>query len=104
MVTADRVNSTTSCDLAETKEETCDVETKSSGGLAEEPFQHVGPSWDCSQVENELEERDAMDWFMDDELTRHNEEVSEHEEETAVTEKKAEGHRRRKCRVHQDLW
>ena len=57
VLAADPVNSATSCDLAETVEETCDVEKSSIGGLAEEPFQHVGPSWDCSQVENELEER-----------------------------------------------
>ena len=30
-------------------------------------LQHVNRSWDCSQVENELEERDVMDWFMGDE-------------------------------------
>ena len=34
---------------------------------AEEPVQHVGQSWDWSQAETEPEERDAMDWLMDDE-------------------------------------
>ena len=43
--------------LAGKVEETCGVERSSSGGLAEEPFQHVGQSWSWFQVENEPEER-----------------------------------------------
>ena len=52
--------------------------------LADGLFQHVGQSWDCSQMENELEERDAMAWPMDDEMTRQWEEVSNEEEEITV--------------------
>ena len=28
-------------------------------------------SWECPQVENEPEERDATDWLMHDEMMRH---------------------------------
>ena len=41
-----------------------DVDRSSCGVLAGEPFQHVNQSWDCSELENEPEERDAMDWLM----------------------------------------
>ena len=33
-------------------------------------FEQVGQSWDCSQVESEPEERDAVDCPMDDEMMR----------------------------------
>ena len=69
-LTADLVESTTSGVLAGEVEEVGDVERGSSGVLAEEPFQHVKESWDCSQVENEPEERSAMDWLMNDEIMR----------------------------------
>ena len=36
----------------------------------------MGQSWDCSQIEDELEERDAMDWLMNDEVMRQWKEVS----------------------------
>ena len=45
-----------------------DVERGSGGVVAEDPFKHVNQSLGCSQVENELEERDAMDLLMDDEM------------------------------------
>ena len=83
-LTADLVESTTSGVLAGEVEEVGDVERGSSGVLAEEPFQHVKESWDCSQVENEPEERSAMDWLMNDEIMRRWSEVSKDEEETTV--------------------
>ena len=52
------------------------VERGSGGDGGEESFQYVNQSWDCSQVENELEERDAMDWLMDDEMVKQCEEVA----------------------------
>ena len=48
----------------------------SGGDFAAEPFQHLGQSWDCSQIEDELGERDAMDWLMNDEVMRQWDEVS----------------------------
>ena len=44
------------------------VERGSGCGVAEEPFQHVGQSWECSQIGDELEERDAIDWLMCDDM------------------------------------
>ena len=49
----------------------------------------MGRSWNCSQVEDELEERDAMDWLEDDEIMRQWEEVSKEEER--ITRRKGEG-------------
>ena len=81
---ADPVNSTTRGDLVGKVEEMRGVGRSSSGGLAGEPFQQVGQSWDCSQVEKEPGERDAMDWLVDDEMMRQREEASRDEEDTAV--------------------
>ena len=80
---ADSLNFTISSDLVGKVEETCGVGRSSSGGLAEEPFQHVGQSLDCSQVENDPEEKDAADWLMDDEM-RQWEEFSKDQEENRV--------------------
>ena len=66
-LTADLVESHHKRAPAGEGEEVGDVERGSSSVLAEEPFQHVKQSWDCSQVENEPEERYAMDWLMNDE-------------------------------------
>ena len=41
-------------------------------------------SWDCLQVKNEPEEKDAMDWLVDDEMVMQWDKVSEEEEEIAV--------------------
>ena len=51
-----------------------DVDRSSSSVLAGEPFQHVIQNWDSSQVEYEPEERDAMDWLMDDEIMKQSNE------------------------------
>ena len=48
--------------------------------VAEEPLQDVNQSWDCLQVENELEERDAMDG----EMVRQWEVVGKEEEKITV--------------------
>ena len=56
----------------------------SSAGLAEEPFQHVDESSDCTQVGDEPEESDAMDWLMDDEMMRPWREVGKDEEDMSV--------------------
>ena len=71
--------------LAGEADETC------GGGLVGEPFQHVGQSWDCLRVENELEERerDAIDWLVDDKMMRQREAVSKDEED--ITVKRSEG-------------
>ena len=45
------------------------TEDQAAFGLGS-PAKHVNQSWYCSQLENELEERDAMDWLMDDEMMR----------------------------------
>ena len=47
-----------------------DFERSFSGVLAGELCQHVNQCWGCSQLENELERRDATDWLMDDEMMR----------------------------------
>ena len=39
----------------------------------------MGQSWDCSQMEDELDERDATDWLADDEMMKQWEEVSKEE-------------------------
>ena len=39
-------------------------------------FNMQSQSWDCSKVDNELEERDAMDWLKDGELMRQWEKVN----------------------------
>ena len=75
--------------LAGKVEETCGVEISSSGGLAEEPFQHAGQSLDCSQVENEPQERDSMDRLM---------------VETNNKSQRRKSHEWRKCTVHQNFW
>ena len=59
VLTADLVDTTTIGVLALEAEATCDVERSSSSVLAGEPFQHVHQGGDCSQVENEQEERDG---------------------------------------------
>ena len=64
------VNSTIGGDLAGKVEETCGVERSFSGGLAEEPVGLAGQSWDCSQVEDEPDESDAVEWLVDTELMR----------------------------------
>ena len=48
--------------------------------LLEEPRWSVLQSWDSSQVEDELEEGDAMDWLEDDEMVRQGREVGNEEE------------------------
>ena len=42
---------------------------------------------DCSQVDGELEERDAMDWLEDDEMMKQWEEVSKEEEKITMRRK-----------------
>ena len=54
-------------------------------------FEHAGQSWDCSQVESEPVETDAVDWLMDDEMMRQWEDESEDEEE--ITVKRSKGRR-----------
>ena len=83
--------------LAGEARETCGVEKSSSGGLAKEPFQHAGQSWDCSQVENKPEETVAVDWLVDDEL-RLWEVVSK--DEQGMTSKRSEGRDMQVEQVH----
>ena len=45
-----------------------EMERSISGVLTGELVQRAGQRWDSSQVECEPEERDVMDWLMDDEL------------------------------------
>ena len=52
--------------------------------MAGEHFQHAGQNWNCLQVENESEARDALDWPVDDELMKQWEEDSEDEEEITL--------------------
>ena len=75
--------------MVEEVEEVGGVDRGSRCILAGESLQHVMRSWGCSQVDNELEERHASDWLMDDQTMRQWEEVGNDEEETAV--KKNEG-------------
>ena len=80
------------------------ADRSSGGGVAEEPLQHVGHSWDCPQVESELDERDATDWLMDDEMIRQWEEVSKGKEQIAM--KRSEGRELQKrigFKMHQNL-
>ena len=69
--------------------EESNAERGSGGDVADEPFQHLGQSWDCSQMEDELEERDATDWIMDDEMIRQWEEVCKVDER--ITRIRGEG-------------
>ena len=58
------------------------AERSSGGDVAKEPFfQQVGQSWVCSQMEDELDERHAMDWLVGDEVLRQCGEVSKGERE-----------------------
>ena len=57
VLSADFVNSTVSGDLAGTVGKTCGVQRSSSVVLAGGHFQHAGKKWECSQGENEPEER-----------------------------------------------
>ena len=57
ILTTGPIDSTTSGGVADVVEEMENVERGSGGDVAEELFQHVGHCWDCSQVENQLEER-----------------------------------------------
>ena len=50
-------------------------------------FRHLYQRWDSSQEENEPEERDAMDWLMDDGMMRQWEEIGKDEEEITVKRK-----------------
>ena len=52
----------------------------SVGEVGQEMRPCVGQSWDCSQLEDDLEERDSMDWLEDDEVMRQLEEVNKGEE------------------------
>ena len=47
--------------------------------LLEETRRIVGLSWNCSHVEDDLEEGDAMDWLKDDEVMRQWRQVSNEE-------------------------
>ena len=76
ILTEGAIESTARSDVATVVEERRNTERSCGGDVAEEPFQCVGPSWDCSQMEDESEERDAMDWLMDDELMGQWEEVT----------------------------
>ena len=55
--TANLGDATTSGVLAEDVDAMGNVERSSSGDLAGDLFHHVSQNWNCSQVENELEER-----------------------------------------------
>ena len=70
---------------------------KKQGDVAWMSSRQVGQSWDCSQVEYELEERHAMDWLEDDEMMKQWEEVSKEEEKTMM--KRNEGRVLRMNRV-----
>ena len=60
VLTANLVDSTTSGVLAEEVAEIGEVGKKLQRRFSWEPIQHVTQSWDCLQVETELEVRDAM--------------------------------------------
>ena len=83
VTSGDFVNSTVSGGLAGTVGKTCGVQRSSSFVLAAEHFLHAGQKWECSQGENEKEERDA-NWLMADQLMRQWDEVSKDEEEITV--------------------
>ena len=63
---SDECNLDTRRDVAAVMEESS-AERGSDGDVCEKPFQHVDKNWDCSQIEDEVEERDAMVWFEHDE-------------------------------------
>ena len=54
-------------------------EGKFQRDVTQEALRHMGQSWDSSQMEDELEERDATDWLAGDEMTKQWEEVSNEE-------------------------
>ena len=55
ILTSGPIEPTARGDVAVVVEER-NAETSSGGDVAEEPFQHVGQSWECSQIEDEFEE------------------------------------------------
>ena len=57
--------------------------------LLKETRRSVSQSWDCSQVEDDLEEGAGMDWYEDDEMLRPWEEVGKEGEK--LTSKRNEG-------------
>ena len=62
---------------------------RANGEVVQETCRSVGQSWDCAQLEDELEERDVMGWLEDDEMRRKWEEVSKDEEK--ITSRRNEG-------------
>ena len=67
ILAADPIESVTGSDVATVIEEMRNAGRRSSDDVTGEPFQQVGQRWECSQMEDELAERDATDWLMDDE-------------------------------------
>ena len=63
--------------------------------LSEETRRSVGPGWESSQVEDVLEERDAMDWLEDDMMMRRWEEVSQEEEKITLRRNEGRGRMRK---------
>ena len=49
-------------DVTEEEDEVRRFEHEVMRAILTEPFQQMGRSWDCSQMEDELEEKYAMDW------------------------------------------
>ena len=47
--------------------------------------------WDCSQIEDSFEEGDVTDWYEDDEMMRHWEEVSKEEEKIGTRQTAGNG-------------
>ena len=86
ILTAGPIESTTRGDIAAVVEERRNADRSSGGDVVGEPLQHVDQSWDCSQKEDESEERCAMDWRMDDEMMRQREEVCKEEEKVVMVQ------------------
>ena len=70
ILTTGAIESTTSGDVADVVEEMENVERSSGGDVAEEVFSACGSKLGLFAGGNALEERDATDWVMDDEMMR----------------------------------
>ena len=67
ILAADSIESVTGSDVATAAEEMRISGRRPSDDVIGESFQQVGQRWECSQMEDQLVERDATDWLMDDE-------------------------------------
>ena len=73
---------------------------QSEGFAGGDPSGRMSQGWGCSQVEDVLEEGDAMDWLEDDETLRHWEEVSNEEQKITLKRREGDKLKPKECKMH----